>query len=239
MLVVNEQINKLKKLINENSNFVVLTGAGVSTASGIPDFRSKNGLYNKVKNAEYFLSIDALLQESKAFYEFYKKYILLEHIKPNIIHKKLSQLEKQNKLGWIITQNIDGLHTLAGNKNVIELHGTVYENYCMKCHKQYDIEYIKRSKDIPYCTCGGIVRPNVVLYGESLHEGIFEKCYDALRKTDLLIVAGTGLSVSTASGVFSMFKGKYVVILNNEPTPYDYKAYIIIREDLSKIFSEI
>lgn len=239
MLKFDGQINKLKKLIKQNPNFVILTGAGVSTASGIPDFRGKNGLYNKVKNAEYFLSIYALLNEPKAFYDFYKHYILLDNIKPNIIHIKLAQLEKQNKMGWVITQNIDGLHTLAGSKNVIELHGTIYENYCIKCHKSYSFSFMRKSEEVPHCSCGGLIRPNVVLYGESLFTGIFEKCWDVLNRTDLLIVAGTGLSVSTASGVFNMFKGKNIVILNNEPTPYDYKANLIIRDDLVKIFEKL
>ncbi|MDR0545764.1 MAG: NAD-dependent protein deacylase [Mycoplasmataceae bacterium] len=233
------QIDILKKLINDNPDFVILTGAGVSTASGIPDFRSKDGLYNKVKNAEYYLSIDALANEPQAFFKFYKKYILLDNIKPNVIHNKLAYLEKQNKLGCIITQNIDGLHILAGNQKVIELHGTIYENYCMKCHKTYSLEYVKQAKDIPYCQCGGKVRPNVVLYGESLFNGIIEKCYQKLNKTNLLIVAGTGLSVSTAANIFNMFNGKYIVILNNEPTPYDHRANLIIRDDLAQVFDKI
>lgn len=236
---MNNQIDILKKLINDNQDFVILTGAGVSTASGIPDFRSKDGLYNKVKNAEYYLSIDALVNEPQEFFKFYKKYILLDNIKPNVIHNKLAYLEKQNKLGCIITQNIDGLHILAGNKKVIELHGTIYENYCMKCHKTYSLEYVKQAKDIPYCQCGGIVRPNVVLYGESLFNGIIERCYQKLNKTNLLIVAGTGLSVSTAANIFNMFNGKYIVILNNEPTPYDHRANLIIRNDLAQVFDKI
>ena len=131
------------------------------------------------------------------------------------------------------------MHTLAGNKKVIEIHGTVDKNYCLNCKKEYSLEYIKQAKDIPHCSCGGMIRPDVVLYGESLKEGIFEKCHEVLNKTNLLIVAGTGLGVSTASGVFGLFNGKYVVILNNEPTPYDSRANLIIREDLSSIFRKI
>jgi NAD-dependent deacetylase len=233
------QIDKLKQLIKDNPNFVILTGAGVSTASGIPDFRSKNGIYKQHKNAEYLLSINALLYDTKAFFEFYKKFIILDGIKPNIIHNVLAKLEANKKMGCVITQNIDGLHTLAGSKNVIELHGSIYRNYCMKCHKSYDLPYITKSENIPRCSCGGLIRPDVVLYGESLHSGVFEACQDALNNTDLLIVAGTSLAVSTASGIVSMFNGKYLVILNNEITPYDHLACLVIRDDLVKIFETL
>ncbi|MDR3330554.1 MAG: NAD-dependent protein deacylase [Mycoplasmataceae bacterium] len=232
-------ISQLKDLIKNNPTFVLLSGAGVSTASGVPDFRSKNGLYTKFKNAEYLLSIDALLNDTEAFFKFYKSQMLLDHIKPNLIHVKLAQLQKANKMGAIITQNIDGLHTLAGSTNVIELHGTVHQNYCMKCNKQYDVDYVKNSKGIPLCSCGGIVRPKVVLYGESLHEGVFEKCQESLNRTDLLIVAGTGLNVSTASSVLYMFRGKHLVILNDEKTSYDHLAELVIHQDLVTIFKQL
>jgi NAD-dependent deacetylase len=142
-------------------------------------------------------------------------------------------------MGCVITQNIDGLHSLAGSQNVIELHGTIHRNYCMDCQKEYSLEYIRKSKGIPKCTCGGIIRPDVVLYGESLHDGVFEACYDALKKTDLLIVAGTGLTVSTASGVASMFRGKHLVILNNEPTAFDHQASLVINYDLIEVFQKL
>jgi NAD-dependent deacetylase len=234
-----KDIEQLKLLIKQNNDFVFLSGAGVSTASGIPDFRSPKGLYKKFKNAEYLLSHDALVHDTKAFFKFYKEQMLLDGVKPNLIHITLAKWEKNKKMGCVITQNIDGLHSNAGSKNVIELHGTVYRNYCMDCHKTYPMAYVKKSVGIPKCTCGGIIRPDVVLYGESLHDGTIEACYDALARTDLLIVAGTGLTVSTASGVASMFKGKYLVILNNEPTPFDRNAYLIIRKDLIEIFKAL
>ncbi|MDR0825954.1 MAG: NAD-dependent protein deacylase [Mycoplasmataceae bacterium] len=238
-MVNKSDITLLKQLIKENPTFVLLSGAGVSTASGIPDFRSENGLYKRFKNAEYLLSVEALIYDTEAFFDFYKHQMLLDNIKPNIIHTTLAKLEKEKKMGAVITQNIDGLHTLAGSKNVIELHGTVYKNYCMKCGKEYPVEYIKKAKGIPRCSCGGVIRPKVVLYGESLHEGVLQNCQKTLNNTDLLIVAGTGLSVSTAAGIFSMFRGKNIVILNKEPTPYDSQAKLVMRDDLVDIFTSL
>lgn len=229
---MNNQINKLIDLIKNNPNFVVLTGAGVSTASGIPDFRSNNGIYKKYKNAEYLLSINALLYDTKTFYHFYKQNILLSNVQPNIVHKFLSLLESKNKIGCIITQNIDGLHTLAGNKRVIELHGSIYRNYCVKCREQYDLSYIQDNKSIPKCHCDGLIRPDIVLYGESLQNNILKSCIDSLNNTDLLIVMGTSLLVSTATSIIRFFQGKHLIIINNESTPLDHLAEIVIRDDL-------
>ncbi len=237
-----DKIKKLQELI-DNSNYIVFFGgAGVSTESGIKDFRGKNGLYKEKKylskSPEYMLSNICLFKEPELFFDYYRDNLDCSNIKPNITHYYLTKLEDKKKLKAIITQNIDGLHQKAGSKNVLELHGTTAKNYCIKCKKEYPKDYIFNSKGIPKCDCGGIVRPNVVLYGEMLPEE-YNQAIKYISNADLLIVAGTSLTVQPASGLVSLFNGKHLVIINDSKTPYDYLAELVINDSLGNIFSKL
>lgn len=235
-----DEIEKLQKIINESSDIVFFSGAGVSTNSGLRDFKGKNGLYtqSKEKVPEYMLSSKCFNQEPNSFYEYYKQHFDCLQAKPNIVHEYLAKLEGIGKLSAIITQNIDGLHTKAGSKNVYEIHGTIYENYCTLCNKFYSAEYVFHSNGIPKCDCGGIIKPNVVLYGEMLPE-CFLKAQEAIYHADTLIVAGTSLTVEPAASLVRLFHGKYLVILNDTPTIYDKKASLIIHTDLKNVFRKL
>ena len=236
-----DKIQKFKQLVNDSNNIVFFGGAGVSTESGIPDFRSKDGLYNQKYDypPEEILSHTFFINYTDEFFKFYKDKMNSLKYEPNITHIKLAELEKKGKLKAIITQNIDGLHQKAGAKNVFELHGSVLRNYCMKCHKFYDAEYVFNSNGIPRCTCGGIIKPDVVLYEEGLNEEILRKSIIAINKADLLIVAGTSLTVYPASGLIDYFKGKNLVLINRDVTPFDNRADLVIHEALGKVFKEI
>ena len=231
-------LEKLQELIDNSSNIVFFGGAGVSTDSGIRDFRGKNGLYKEKTNIqpEYLLSINCLNDEPELFFDYYKNKMNSLNAKPNITHKYLDKLEKRGKLKAIITQNIDGLHQKAGAHNVLELHGTIYEAYCMKCLKEYRGDYIFKSNGIPKCECGGIIRPKVVLYGEMLPESYEVSAY-FISRADLLIVAGTSLTVQPASSLLNLYKGKKLIIVNDTPTSYDKNALIVIRKSLKEVFS--
>lgn len=239
---MSKKINVLKKMIDESNNIVFFTGAGVSTESGIKDFRSKDGLYNE-KNSykyppEYLLSKTCFYNDPKEFYKFYKDKMNTLKYEPNITHKYIEKLEKIKNV-TVVTQNIDGLHTKAGSKNVYELHGTVNKNYCLDCNKEYSAEYIFKSKGIPKCSCGGIIKPRVVLYEEALPEDDFIKSEKAIVNSDMLIIMGTSLTVYPASGLINIFKGKYLVILNKDATAYDCKADLVIHDNLSTIIKEL
>ena len=235
------KIQQLKQLVNESNNIVFFGGAGVLTESGIPDFRSKDGLYNQKYDypPEEILSHTFFIKHTEEFYKFYKDKMNSLKYEPNITHIKLAQLESKGKLKAIITQNIDGLHQKAGAKNVYELHGSVLRNYCMKCKKFYDAEYVFNSKGIPTCTCGGIIKPDVVLYEEGLDENTLEKSIISIINADLLIVAGTSLTVYPASGLINYFRGKNLVLINRDATPFDNRANLVINETLGKVFKEI
>ena len=235
------KINELKNIINNSKNIVAFTGAGVSTLSGIKDFRSKDGLYNmKYKyNPETILSHTFFMNKTDEFYEFYKDKMDCTKAKPNIIHKYLYNLEKEDKLKCVITQNIDGLHLKAGNKNVIELHGTIYKNYCMKCHKEYDEEIVFNSIGTPKCKCGGIIKPHVVLYEEGLDEFDLMSAIDYISRSDTLLVIGSSLTVYPVSGLIRYFNGKNLVILNRDATSYDYYASLVINDEFDTIFKEL
>ena len=235
-----DQIQELKKMIDDSNKIVVLTGAGVSTDSGIKDFRGKDGL-SKSYNIpmEILLSSDYFYNHTKEFYEFYKEYFDSSKIEPNITHKYLKKLEDQNKISAIVTQNIDGLHSKAGNKKVYEIHGTTYLNHCIKCNKEYKSDYVFNSKGIPKCSCGGIIKPDVVLYGESLPEDALKNSINTIKNADMLLVLGTSLVVYPAAGLIDYFNGKYLVIINKDKTPYDRYASLVINDSLSKVFSEI
>ena len=238
-----EDIFKFQKMIDKSNNIVFFSGAGVSTESGIPDFRSSDGLYNSENkypySPEYMLSKDCFYNHIDLFYEFYKEKMNLLTYKPNITHKYLKRLEDSGKLKAIVTQNIDGLHIKAGCKNVYEIHGTIYKNHCIKCNKAYDGEYVFNSKGKPICECGGIIKPDVVLYGEMLPELVYSKAIEKIKKADMLVVIGTSLTVYPASGLVDLFNGKYLVIINKDKTSYDVRADLVINDKLSNIFGKI
>ncbi len=233
-------IEKLQELIDNSNNIVFFGGAGVSTESGLKDFRGKDGLYKEKLDVspEYLLSNKCLYNDTDLFFDYYRKNFECSNIKPNITHKYLAKLEEKGKLKAVITQNIDGLHQKAGSKNVLELHGSVFKNYCDDCYKKYPSDYIFKSKGEPVCSCGGIIRPGIVLYGENLPSD-FDKSIDYLRKADLLIVAGTSLTVMPASSLLYYFGGKNLVIINNDKTPFDYMATLVINKPLKEIFSKL
>ena len=238
---MNEKIEKFKTLVNESNNIVFFGGAGVSTESGIPDFRSKDGLYNQKYKypPEEILSHTFFMNNTEEFFKFYKEKMNSLKYEPNVTHIKLAELEKEGKLKAVVTQNIDGLHQKAGSKNVYELHGSVLRNYCMKCHKFYDAEYVFNSSGVPKCSCGGIIKPDVVLYEEALDEETLEKSVYSIANADLLIVAGTSLTVYPASGLINYFRGKNLVLINRDTTPFDNRADLVINESLGKVFGEI
>ena len=236
-----EKVSELQKLIDEANNIVFFGGAGVSTSSGIKDFRGKNGLYKSVTDypPEYLLSSACFYKEPDLFFEFYKNNLNSLSVEPNIVHKYLKKLEDNGKLKAIVTQNIDGLHQSAGSTNVLEIHGSIYHNHCLKCGKSYDAKYVFESEGIPKCSCGGTIKPDVVLYGEMLPEKALNKACLAIFNADLLIVAGTSLTVEPAASMINLFKGKNLVILNDSKTPYDNVATLVIHADLKDIFENL
>ncbi len=231
-----DKINELKKMIDVSSNIVVFTGAGVSTDSGLKDFRSKDGLYNEISEypAEYMLSATCFYREPELFYKYYKTNFNCLDKEPNAMHKYLKKLEDEGKLKAIVTQNIDGLHTKAGSKNVLEIHGTIYKNKCISCGKEYKPEYIFKTHGIPYCICGSIIKPCVTLYEESLPID-FEKSIDYISKADMLIVMGSSLTVYPAASLINYFHGKYLVVINNDTTQYDKKANLVINDNIAHV----
>lgn len=235
------EIEILKEIIKNSNNIVFFGGAGVSTESGIPDFRSKDGLYNQKYKfpPEEILSHTFFINNTKEFFKFYKEKMNSLQYEPNITHKKLTELEQSGKLKAIVTQNIDGLHQKSGSKNVFELHGSILRNYCMDCHAFYDASYVFESKEVPKCNCGGLIKPDVVLYEEALDEKTLEKAIDFIEKAEVLIVAGTSLTVYPASGLIRYFKGKHLVLINKEETPYDGIATLVIHDSLGNVFKNI
>ncbi len=233
---------QLQKMIDESDNIVFFGGAGVSTESGIKDFRSVDGLYNEKYDypPEEILSHSFFLSHTKEFYKFYKDKLNSLDNKPNKTHAFLKKLEDKGKLKAIVTQNIDGLHERAGSKNVLLLHGTTYKNYCMNCHKEFSAEYVFNSKEIPLCTeCNGIIKPDVVLYEEPLNDEVVRKTIKAIDNADLLIIGGTSLAVYPAASFINYFHGKYLVIINKDSTPYDSRADLVIHEKLGEVFSKL
>lgn len=233
-----DKIKQLQKMVSESNNIVFFGGAGVSTESGIPDFRSKDGLYNqKYKySPEEILSHTFFIENTEEFYKFYTDKLNSLKYEPNITHFKLVELEKRGKLKAIITQNIDGLHYKAGSGVVYELHGSVLRNYCVKCHKKYDAKTIFSFNGVPRCSCGGIIKPDVVLYEEALDDNVVDCAINSISCADMLIVAGTSLTVYPASGFIRYFKGKYLVIINKDKTSYDEVADLVINDSLGNVF---
>lgn len=236
------QIEELQKMIDEHENIVFFGGAGVSTESGIPDFRSTDGLYHQEYDypPETILSHTFFQREPKEFFRFYRNKMLELDAKPNPAHCKLAQLEQVGKVKAVITQNIDGLHQLAGSKEVYELHGSVHRNYCMKCGKFYDARYMKEAPgDIPKCSCGGIIKPDVVLYKEALDQETIRKSIAALSKADMVIVGGTSLVVYPAAGLLDYFNGEDLVLINKSATSRDRSAKLLIKMPIGEVFSQI
>ena len=234
-------IDILQEYIDEASNIVFFGGAGVSTESGIKDFRSVDGLYNEVYDyqPERILSHSFFMENTKEFYKFYRDKLNCLDVEPNVTHKFLKELEDCGKLKAIITQNIDGLHEKAGSKNVLLLHGTTYRNYCMNCNKFYDAEYVFNSEDIPRCSCGGIIKPDVVLYEEPLDELVCYNAIKAISECDLLIIAGTSLNVYPAASYIHYFRGKHLVIINKDSTSFDNRADLVIHDKMGNIFKNL
>ena len=232
---------KLKELINGSNNIVFFGGAGVSTESGIPDFRSTDGLYHQEYDypPETILSHSFFMRNPEEFYRFYKNKMLCLDAKPNMAHKKLAELEKAGKLKAVITQNIDGLHQAAGSKEVLELHGSVHRNYCMKCGKSYDAEYMLHAEGVPTCSCGGRIKPDVVLYEEGLDPLTISGALDAIRRADLLIVAGTSLTVYPAAAFLDEYPGNRLVLINKTVTPRDDIANLALHEKLGEVFQNL
>ena len=236
-----DKIKSFVRLVSESNKMVFFGGAGVSTESGIPDFRSKDGLYNQKYKypPELILSHEFFWNNTREFYKFYIDKMNCLRYEPNITHRKLVALEKQKKLKAVVTQNIDGLHQKAGSKNVYELHGSVLRNYCVKCKKFYSAEYIFNNNDVPRCDCGALIKPDVVLYGETLNYQILNDSIKAISEADLLIVAGTSLTVNPASGLINYFKGNSLVLINKDSTFYDQKADLVINNSLGEVFCKI
>ncbi len=235
---MSDAIETLRQWISESSSIVFSGGAGVSTETGIPDFRSVDGLYNQKYDEppETIISHSYFLRWPEKFYRFYREKMLYPQAEPNDCHKALAKLEADGKLQAVVTQNIDGLHQKAGSKNVIELHGSVLRNYCMKCGKSYPVSYIMEAEGVPKCSCGGTVKPDVVLYEESLHDGDMDRAIRAIRSADLFIVGGTSLTVYPAAGLVEYYRGKRLVLINKSPTPYDRYADLAIAESIGKVF---
>ena len=231
----------LAKWIGESKRIVFFGGAGVSTESGIPDFRSVDGLYNQQYDypPETILSHTFFMRRPEEFFRFYRNKMLFPNAQPNAAHKKLAQWEAEGRLSAVVTQNIDGLHQKAGSKTVYELHGSVLRNYCTRCHRAYSAQYVKNSRGVPMCDCGGIIKPDVVLYEESLDTNVMYGAAQAIANADMLIVAGTSLTVYPAAGMLRYYRGNRLVLINRDATPYDDEADLVFHESLGTIFSQL
>lgn len=236
-----DPVATLRQWIGESENIVFFGGAGVSTESGIPDFRSVDGLYNQKYDEppETIISHSYFVRWPEKFFRFYKDKMIYPDALPNDGHRALARLEEQGKLRCVITQNIDGLHQKAGSKHVIELHGTTLKNYCMNCGKAFSVDYILAQEGVPHCDkCSGIVKPDVVLYEESLHDGDMEEAVSYIRKADMFIVGGTSLTVYPAAGLVDYYRGKKLVLINKSATPYDSYADLVIHDSLGKVLGQ-
>ena len=239
---MNEIIRQLKEIIDQTDNLVFLGGAGVSTESGIPDFRSTDGLYNmKYKYPpETIVSHTFFVRKTEEFYEFYKDKMMALDAKPNKAHEKLAEWERQGKCKAVVTQNIDGLHQMAGSKKVLELHGSIHRNYCTKCGKFFDAAYVKNSDGIPKCDdCGGLIKPDVVLYEEGLDNQVVSDAIYAISHADVLIIGGTSLAVYPAAGMIDYFKGNHLILINKSSTPRDGQADLIINDSIGEVFGQL
>ena len=238
---MDEKISKLRAMIDGSYNIVFFGGAGVSTESGIPDFRSTSGLYNQSYSypPETIISHTFFMNNTAEFYRFYKEKMVCLDAKPNAAHLKLAELESKGKLKAVVTQNIDNLHQMAGSKCVFELHGSVFRNYCMRCRKAYSAEYIMKSDGVPKCDCGGTIKPDVVLYEEPLDSKMIEGSIRAIQNADMLIVGGTSLVVYPAAGLLQYYKGNKLVLINKTELPQENKAALVIHGKIGEVLSQI
>ena len=236
------EIEKLQKIIDESRNIVFFGGAGVSTESGIPDFRSQDGLYNQKYDypPEMILSHTFFMRKPEEFFKFYRDKMLCDTAKPNAAHLKLAEMEQTGKLKAVITQNIDNLHQMAGSKNVLELHGSIHRNYCMRCGKFFDAAYVKNSEGAPKCDeCGGLIKPDVVLYEEGLDENVISKTIHYISQADVLIIGGTSLVVYPAAGLIDYFKGSHLILINKSATQRDSQADLVINDKIGEVFGQL
>ena len=236
-----DKIAKLREMIAESDNIVFFGGAGVSTESGIPDFRSVDGLYNQKWKypPETILSHSFFERDPEEYYRFHREKLVIDGVKPNRAHLRLAQLEQEGKLKAVITQNIEGLHQAAGSKNVLELHGSILRAYCSRCRKPYPAEIINKGSGVPRCSCGGVIRPDIVLYEEPLDNDIVRSAISYIRNADILIIGGTSLNVYPAAGLINYYRGKKLVLINLSETPYDSYADLIIHEKIGEVFSRV
>ena len=234
-----EKWQKLKEWVDESSNIVFFGGAGVSTESGIPDFRSVDGLYNQKYKypPETIISHSFYVRSPEEFYKFYKDRMIFADAKPNGAHRALARLEQEGKLKAVITQNIDGLHQMAGSREVLELHGSIHRNYCTRCGESYDLDYVRNSQGIPRCTCGGIIKPDVVLYEEGLDQRILRKSVEYIARADMLIVGGTSLVVYPAAGLIDYYRGNKLVLINKSATSRDSQADLVINDSIGQVLA--
>ena len=238
---MSSEFDTLKTWVDEAKRLVFFGGAGVSTESGIPDFRSVDGLYNQKYKypPEEIISATFFRERPEEFFAFYKEKMLPLGFEPNVTHKVLARWEREGKLLAVVTQNIDGLHQKAGSQNVLELHGSVLRNYCVRCHKSYSAEFVKNSRGVPLCDCGGVIKPDVVLYEESLDQDVMYRAARAISEADMLIVAGTSLTVWPAAGMIRYYRGRRLVLINRDATPYDDEADLVLHEKLGEVFREL
>ena len=236
-----QTIKTLQEWIDGSDNIVFFGGAGVSTESGIPDFRSVDGLYNQTYDypPETILSHSFFHKDPEVFFQFHRDKLVCPDAKPNAAHLKLAELERSGKLKAVITQNIDGLHQMAGSKEVLELHGTIHRAYCSKCWKKFPEEFIHYGKGVPRCECGGVVRPDVVLYEEGLDQKVMQDSVDYIEQADMLIVGGTSLVVYPAAGLLRYYRGSKLVLINKAATPYDAKADLVIHDPIGQVLGQI
>ena len=236
-----EEAARLQEIIDDSQRIVFFGGAGVSTESGIPDFRSADGIYHQKYrySPEQIVSHSFFVRDTEAFYEFYKSKMMFLEAKPNPAHIKLAQLESAGKLTAVITQNIDGLHQAAGSQEVYEIHGSIHRNYCQKCGKFYDVAYVKNSEGVPRCQCGGVIKPDVVLYEESLDSSLIEKSIQAISQADTLIIGGTSLVVYPAAGFIDYFHGKHLVVINKSATAREVGAELTIAAPIGAVMEQI
>ena len=234
-------LETLRTWVEESSNIVAFTGAGVSTESGVKDFRSKDGLYSQKFDypPETIISHSFYLQNPAYFFKFYREKMMPLEVEPNITHYTLAKWEREDRLRAVVTQNIDGLHQKAGSKRVYELHGSILRNYCTRCGKFYPAEFVKNAPGIPRCDCGGIVKPDVVLYEEGLNQKVVEGALEAICQADLLLVAGTSLTVYPAAGFLRYYAGNRLVLINRDPTPYDDRANLVFHDSLGSVLSKL
>ena len=237
------KINQLQEIINSSDNIVFFGGAGVSTESGIPDFRSESGIFKSLKkygaSPEQLVSHSYYIDHTEEFYNYYKENLVFTDAEPNPAHIKLAELEKAGKLKTVITQNIDGLHQKAGSKKVLELHGSIHRNYCQICNKEYGLDYIMEKDGIPRCECGGIIKPDVVLYEEPLNDFVLNTAVHYISDAETLIIGGTSLVVYPAAGLINYFNGSRLVLINKSQTPYDSLASLVINEAIGETLSQI